>query len=542
MQTIADLLVALLTWLGAFLSGWWLSLTLIPVAYALRQRVKPPFFEPPRAMAYGSIAILALVVVIIRSTVVGDPHPPWYTDDFGYALTADTFAHGRLTNPPHPMRAFFSSLYVLQTPTYNSMYQSGPAALAAAGQVLLHRRAAALWIACAAAACAVCWGAEAVAPIGIAWLAGLLVAMHPVVLEWMNHYHAAPFNAFAGALAIGGALRVRECRTWQAQTAMGIGIAVMANMRPYEGFVVAMIAFVLARRFVPLALGIAVCGLLWTALYNRAVTGDPFQLPYNAYNAHYLSAPNFIWQRPYPPRQYPTQEMEKRYRIFRHYYERSRNWRDLSVSVVQRLREMLTAAIPTVPVPSQANSLRLIAAVPLLFAIVRPRAIVAGLAAFIVAMLIITWWPQTHYFGPAVSIFAAAYCAGVFEMIRRGLHALAFVAVAACFTLAVWAFVTLLTRPAEPRVARVAVTEALNLRPGGHLVLVDADCEDLTFNAADIDASKIVWANQTADARPLLDYYRDREVWRIACGQQFRLSRLRAPLVRATRTYALDPY
>ena len=540
MQTIADAVVQLLAWLRAFIGAWWLSLLLLPVAFFLRTRIRVRLIEPRRTAAYVSIAVLALIAAATHTAIVGDPAPPWYTDDYGYALSADTFAHGRLTNPPHPMRAYFDTLYILQTPTYNSMYQSAPGLLAAAGEMLFHRRVVMLWIAAAAAAMAVCWAAEAVVPIGIAWLAGLIVAIHPVLLTWLNHYHAAPLNALAGSLAIGGALRASSGRRWPA-VAMGAGIAILANIRPYEGFVVAVIAVVLARRFVPLAMGIALLGLAWTAYYDRSVTGDPLLLPYNAYNARYLSAPNFIFQGPFHQHDYPTKEMERRYRIFRHYYERSRNVRDFIVSAGQRLKELLAMGIPAVPKPSAANSLQLIAALPLAFAVFRQQAIAAALLAFVAAILIITWWPQMHYLAPAAGLFAIVYCLGVSEMIHRRLDVFALFAVGACALLAVWAYVGVLRAP-RPTATRTQVNNALNRRAGGHLVLVDPDCEDLTFNAANIDASRIVWANMTGDLRPLLDYYRDREVWSVRCGPVSSLTFVRPAIAAPAHGYVGDPY
>jgi hypothetical protein len=65
----------------------------------------------------------------------------------------------------------------------------------------------------------------------------------------------------------------------------------------------------------------------------------------------------------------------------------------------------------------------------------------------------------------------------------------------------------------------------LSASGGKHLVIVRyADDHppfaEWIFNAADIDASPVIWAREMADNQPLLKYFDDRKVWLLEPDKQ----------------------
>src|ERR1051326_6830279 len=81
-------------------------------------------FAPSRYWCWALLAIGMIAGRVALLPVLPPPDPVIH-DEYSYLLSADTFAHGRLRNPPLPLSEFFESPHVLTSPIYASRYQPG---------------------------------------------------------------------------------------------------------------------------------------------------------------------------------------------------------------------------------------------------------------------------------------------------------------------------------------------------------------------------------------------------------------------------------
>src|SRR5690242_18583337 len=117
--------------------------------------------------------------ILLRTALLpGIPVPtPVMLDEFSYLVGADTFAHGRLTNPTTPMWVHFETFHVNMQPTYHSMYPPAQAAALAIGEKLTGIPWIGVLLSTALMCGAIYWMLSGWLPATWAWLGGVFVVL-----------------------------------------------------------------------------------------------------------------------------------------------------------------------------------------------------------------------------------------------------------------------------------------------------------------------------------------------------------------------------
>ena len=495
-------------------------------------------FAARRALAVG---VLFLVVAAIRLMVLPLlPVPvPGIHDEFSYLLMADTFAHGRLANPPHPMWISFETFHVNWFPTYSSMYPPAQGFVLALGQILGHP-----WIGVLLSDSAMCaailWMLQAWMPARWALLGGALVAMKlDIASYWMNSYWGGAVAAAGGALVLGALPRITRRAKTRDALLLGLGIAILANSRPYEGLLLCIPAALFLLRWLagranpnvnlhqrirnallPLA---AMLFLLaaFMGYYNWRLTGNPLLFPHTLNVRTYHTAPIFVWGHARPALPYNNQQFVDFYTDWEHEEypgtlrgARNASWLKLTRYSTTFFWMGLLLALPAIPFALRDRRVKLLVITFFLGA----------------AGLFTVTWSNPHYAAPLTCVIFALLAQSI-----RHLRTMRIAGRPIGIALS-WAIVALLAMDTGSAVAhrscdplwwtcngdpsRAAIQKKLENTPGKHLVIVryeqDHNIHDeWVFNGAEIDTAKVLWARElsTQQNEKLFAYFKDRQIW-----------------------------
>jgi hypothetical protein len=510
------------------------------------------------AMRRG-LSVVAIGVLALAGRATLAPflpiRQPLVTDEFSYLLAADTFASGRIANPPHPMWKHFESIHILQMPTYMSMYQPAQGLVLAAGMRIAGHPWAGVYLSVALMCAAICWMLQGWLPPRWALLGGLLVVLRLGLFSyWINSYWGGAPAAIGGALVLGALPRMRKRLRLRHTLIMGLGAAILAASRPYEGGALCLavggvlLAWLFGKHRPPFAASVGrlilpmllVLSLTAAGIgyYFFRITGSPFRLPEVVQRIPYAMAPIFLWDHVGPEPVYRHKALHDFFAVWE-VKEVAPELRSLGGLIWNASKKLIAAwmfflgpalTVPLLFLPQIVKRDR------------RMRVLIIVGGVTLIAIELDAWF-YAHYLAPIAGLLFALVVQGLRHLRvwrrQQGLflaRAIPAICVAMIAVRLIAQPLGLQFPPAWPmtwyhtaagNVARARVLARLSAIDGKQLVIVrygpdhNAVMNEWVYNRADIDGAKVVWARDmdAADNRELLQYFHDRRAWLVEADE-----------------------
>ncbi|HEV2423994.1 MAG TPA: hypothetical protein VGZ29_04105 [Terriglobia bacterium] len=516
-----------------------------------------------RELGVAVVVLSTLLTRLLLLPFLGVPEPGVH-DEFGYLLLGDTFAHGRLTNPAHPMWVHFESFHIIWQPTYTAMFYPAQGLVLALGQVAFGHPFWGVWLSAGLMCGAICWMLQGWLPPRWALLGGFLAATRLGIFSyWANSYWGGAVAAIGGALVLGALPRLRQSSKLRDAVLMGLGFALIASSRPYEGLffsvpvLAALLSWLFRLKAPPLRLAAArvIFPLLAIALltagamgyYFWRTTGSFWTPPYLVNMRAYNPVPYFPWQQLHPIPVYRHADIRGFYlSMALRRYELSHSLRGmLGIQFVGLAQAWSFFLGPVLSLPFMVA----LTTLPYGFSPGRISHRTRFLLVVCVAVLLgsmLPIWSNPHYIAP---ITCAIWALVLIAMRRirtlewRGRPTGVFLTRAVpaiCVVLAILHIIAGSSRafacpawpsgqsteptwcsPSPANTERAGVLARLESYPGRQLAIVhygpdhDLYFHEWVYNPADIETARVVFARDMGPVRnlELIDYFKDRHVW-----------------------------
>ena len=489
------------------------------------------WIAPRTAWSMLTLGGLTVALRLAMLPKAGVPIPSTADDD-SYLLLADTLRHLRLANPAHPLYRFFESNFVLQQPSYGSIFPLGQGIALALGRAIFGHPWAGVLLS-EGLFCALCyWMLRAWVRPAWAFAGGLLaVFTFGPLTYWMNSYWGGAVSGIAGCLVFGALPRLCSGARPRDAILLGTGLGLELLTRPYESvFLAAIVAvcFLLPRwrrmlPAAPLAVAAVLPAIALTLAQNKAVTGSWTTLPYMASRYQYGVPTSFTFQPVPQTHRELTQEQKRDYDIQSDVHNEQ-----AALSLWARFTNRAGYArfflFPA-----------LLAAMPGLLLAFRRRRLILPAIAVILFLSGASFYPYfyPHYIAALACVFLLLAIGSLERMPRfAAIAVIGFAAVHFGFWYMIHAagnrdmlagfgpfeavdFVD----HGDPE-GRLPILKELASEPGQQLVFVRFapfhPLREWIGNGADIDSSKVIWALDLGDRnQDLAGYYKDRRLWMV---------------------------